>query len=146
MSHPIPVTSRLLPLLAIVVGMILGCGPTTEPVESTELRSNMRSLAVAYGGYMRENRGRPPKNEAAFRKWLDKQGPDYPEILKVDSIDEIFVSSRDNEPYVIAYGKPKRTVAYEAVGVDGKRFVADDLGVVEELDADAFAERVPDAE
>ena len=47
---------------------------------------------------------------------------------------------------MIAYGKPKAIVAYEAVGVDGKRFVADDLGVVEELDADAFAERVPDAE
>ena len=133
-------------LLVIALGMTVGCGPATEAPESTEMRSNMRSLAVAYGGYVRENRGRPPKDEKAFRKWLDKQGPDYPEILQVESIDDIFISSRDDEPYVIAYGKAKAIVAYEAVGVDGKRFVADDLGVVEELDADTFAERVPDAE
>ncbi len=133
-------------LLALMFGAALGCGPKIEAPESTEMRSNMRSLAVAYGAYTRDNRGRPPKDEKAFRKWLDKQGPDYPQILKVESIDEIFISSRDNEPYVIAYGKAKRIVAYEAVGVEGKRFVADDLGVVEELDEATFDERVPDAE
>lgn len=132
-------------LLAFLLTSLSGCGPKVD-VESAELRSNMRALAVCYGDYMKTNRGRAPKSENALRSWIEKRGDEYLEVLHVDSIDDIFVSSRDNEPYVVIYGKPANIIAYEAVGIDGKRYVADNLGVAMEVDAAKFAEMVPDAE
>lgn len=103
----------------------------------------MRGLSVAYGTYMKNNRGRVPKSEKAFKAWIEKHGG--AEAYGAETVDEMFTSSRDNEPYVVVYGKPKRIVAYEAVGVEGSRFIADDLGDVREVDAATFAELVPDA-
>lgn len=134
-----------LSLLMLFLAFFAGCGDRQEPEDVVELRSNMRGLAVAYGNYTKSHRGRPPRSEKLFRVWIEKQGPDFLTILQVDNVDDIFISSRDNEPYVVVYGKPKRVVAYEAVGVDGKRFITDDLGVSTEVDEATFDEMVPDA-
>ena len=131
-------------LLALLLAAFSGCGPKAD-LETAELRSNMRALAVCYGDYMKTNRGRAPKSEKALRKWLEKRGDEYLEVLHVDTVDDIFISSRDNEPYVVIYGKPANVIAYESVGIDGKRFVADNLGVAMEVDEAKFAEMVPDA-
>ena len=138
------ITSILLILFAI---SLTGCSASKESEDVAVQRSNLRSLAAAYGSYQKSNRGRIPKNEKTLRAWIEKNGGagDY----QAQNIDEMFVSSRDDEPYVVVYGKPKKgtnVVAYEAVGVDGSRYIADDLGNVEELDAATFGQRVPDAE
>lgn len=125
--------------------LVAGCGVKSETAEVAELRSNMRSLAVAYGNYIKTNRGRAPKSEKQFRAWIEKQGPDELEILGVESVDDIFISTRDNEPYVVVYGKQKQIVAYEAVGVEGQRYVADNIGSIELVDEARFSELVPDA-
>ena len=131
--------------LLFLLAAFLGCGPGGEPEDVTEMRSNMRDLAVAYGNYTKMNRGRVPKSEKSFRAWIDKQGPDFLTSLGVDNVDDIFVSTRDNQPYVVVYGKAEQIVAYEAVGVDGRRFITDNLGVTQEVDEATFNEMVPNA-
>lgn len=133
-------------LVVSLFAMLTGCGTKSESEEVAELRSNMQSLAAAYGTYTKTNRGRVPKSEKQFRTWIEKQGPDELTILGVETIDDLFTSSRDNEPYVVVYGKSKQIVAYEAVGVDGERYVADNLGSIELVDEARFRELVPDAE
>ena len=113
-----PVAFLAIAMLIVSVLLSLGCSKAEDPA-AVEMRSNMRALAVCYGDYMKANRGRIPKNEKSFRKWLEKRGDDYLDSLKVDSIDDVFISSRDNEPYVVIYGKKQSIVAYEAVGIDG---------------------------
>ena len=135
-----------LSLSAVVLfAVVAGCGTNAEPEDVVQQRSNMRSLAVAYGNFTKSNRGRVPKSEKTFRAWIEKQGPDFLTNLGVENVDDIFISTRDNEPYVVVYGKQKRIVAYEKVGVAGKRFITDDLGVTQEVDEAKFHELVPDA-
>ena len=77
----------------------------------------------------------------------DEDGPML-DVLKVENPDELFISERDNQPYVIGYGpkadgKPREVIAYEKTGVDGKRMVGYATGIVVELDDEHFREAVP---
>ena len=127
----------------LVFATVIGCSSVAEQEDVAEQRSNMRGLAAAYGTYTKNNRGRIPKSEKSFKTWIEKNGG--AEIYGAETVDEMFISSRDNEPYVVIYGKPKKVVAYEAVGLNGTRYIADDLGVVQEVDEATFSEMVPDA-
>ena len=142
MTHRINKTLTTFLLLA-TMAFFAGCGTVAESEDVAEQRSNLRALAAAYGSYVKNNRGRVPKNEKSFRKWIEKQGS--VEDFGAQSLDEMFISSRDDEPYVVVYGKPKKVVAYEAVGIDGSRYIADDLGIVQEVDEATFRDMVPDA-
>jgi hypothetical protein len=105
----------------------------------------MRAFAIAFGQFTGQNRGRPPKNEEQLRKFIEQMGPAWMESHGVDSVDELFTSPRDGQPYVVLYGRRRsKVIAYEAEGKDGKRFVADDLGNVELADEARFNELVPD--
>ena len=57
----------------------------------------------------------PAGYEKALRAYIEKQGPEFLTSLNVETIDDLFVSPRDGEPYVVIYGKTKNIVAYEAV-------------------------------
>jgi hypothetical protein len=101
--------------------------------------------------YMAQHRGAPPRNEAEFKKFIEMAGPEH-KHLGIDNVDELFVSERDGQPYVVAYGKlgPKvpalggPITIYEKVGADGKRFVATDL-TVETVTEEEFQRIVPNA-
>lgn len=135
--------AAILLLCASLSVLSIGCS-APAPEVSEEQDGTMRALAMAYGQYVSQNRGRPPKDEKRLRKFVeDKQH--ILDTFGVESIDDMFVSPRDNEPYVVNYGKKARVVAYEKVGVDGKRMIAEDLGVVREVDEAEFAELVPNA-
>ena len=61
-------------------------------------------------------------------------------------MDKLFTSPRDNQPFEIAYrggasGGISGLVAWEKTGSGGKRFVADSLGKVEEIDEATFTQR-----
>ena len=141
-------------LLGLITCLILGC---KEEVAETQIgaETKLRPLARMYAGFVNQNRGRPPKDEAQFRKFAEATASQYlPEGL---TLDQLFVSDRDNEPFVIVYGRVlvsregvdspmgARIVAYEKTGADGARFVADDLGVVELVDDEKFRQLVPNA-
>ena len=129
----------------LLVACMIGCSGV-EPVETQQLRSNMRGLAIAYGRFMSKHRGRPPKSEQQLRDFVDSLGADFLQLADVESVDDMFISSRDGKPYVVLYGKRAEIVAYEQEGVDGKRFVATSVGSTEEMDEDRFRQAVPDAE
>lgn len=131
-------------LLLLLLCAGVGCG--TKPAEVSPQAESMRALAVAYGQYVTQHRGRPPKNEAALRKFVEANMATFEASFGVTSVDDLFTSPRDNEPYVVTYGKQAKIVAYEKNGLDGMRYIADDLGIVEEVDEATFAERVPNAE
>ena len=102
---------------------------------------------------MAQHRGQPPANEAEFRTFVEKEGPSLLEQFALKDVSSLFVSSRDNQPYVILYGPlsgppgpaGQPVFAYEKTGVGGKRMVASGLGAVEEVDEARFKELVPSA-
>ena len=132
--------------LALLSSLLaVGCGPPTEPESEVKQRTGLSALAIAYGQCTAQSRGLPPRSEKALRSYIEKQGPQFLASLKVDNIDDMFVSPRDGQPYVVIYGKRSDVVAYEAVGADGTRWIAHNLGGAEQLDEAAFKQRVPDA-
>lgn len=128
--------------------LLLGLAGCKEEIPETQLEaeSKLRPLTQLYFEFRQRNRGRPPKDEAQFKEFIGSFGQRH---LQGRTVDEMLVSSRDNQKFVFAYGRPIVSpqgfgiVAYEQEGVDGKRYVADDLGVVSELNAEAFQRTVP---
>jgi hypothetical protein len=125
-------------LLALVVST-LGCAdsPSADNQQQGDKVRALLSLYFSAGRAM----GHPPRNEEEFKKYVQEQGGPFLERLNIQSVDELFTSSRDGKPYVIVYGKrPSEVVLYEAEGVDGSRMVGYDIGQVRELSAEQFAE------
>ena len=88
-----------------------------------------------------------PKDEAEFKKTIIESDVKL-ENLKVDNVDELFISERDGKPLVVVYGNilpASGVVVYEQVGVNGLREVGYTLGKVSEVDAAEFAKLVPNA-
>lgn len=144
---------RLIAALGLSLSLTLvGCNRLEEEARATE-ESNIKRLAILYGVFTGQNRGRPPKSEADFKKYIESKGPEYLDNFGVTSVDELFVSERDGQPYVIYYGRPGPNVPtlggpitmYEQVGVEGKRFAASELGTIQKIDEEEFLLAVPDA-
>jgi hypothetical protein len=134
----------------LALGLAVGCTRTaSQPTES----SNMKPLAVFYGQYLAAHRGQPPANEAEFKTFLKTLRPETLQSLEVTDVDSLFLSKRDQKPYVIKYGKVTGplgpggmpVMAYEQEGVAGKRYIATMVGAVAEVDDARFRELVPDA-
>lgn len=84
-----------------------------------------------------------PKDEAEFKDYL-KTNPTAIYMMKridltPDDVDELFVSERDNEPFVVKYGLngvADHAIIFEKTGVDSKRLVAFSKPL--ELDSDEY--------
>ncbi|MFO0870306.1 MAG: hypothetical protein U0935_15360 [Pirellulales bacterium] len=134
-----------------IVGGLAGCNDTAAKISQES--SNLKPLMVLYGQYVGTHRGQPPANEAEFKAYVKALDPAALKSLGVTDVDGLFVSSRDNKPYVILYGPAsgppgpagQPVIAYEQEGVAGKRYVASTLGAVEEVDPARFQELVPNA-
>lgn len=128
---------------AILVGTA-GCGSSTGTAAKQE-RSHLKLLAVLYDSAC-STLHRPPQNEAEFKKELAAQKGKMLEVLHVDNVEEVFISERDGQPYVVQYGTPNpkapTVVAYEKAGVGGRRLVGFTNGSVAELDEAKFRETV----
>jgi hypothetical protein len=67
----------------------------------------------------------------------------------VGAADELFVSPRDNQPYVVYYGNDaakmldRGQLIHERNGVNGRRLVGHRLGYVREVDEAEFRELFP---
>jgi hypothetical protein len=141
---------RIVGAAGLLLALALGCTRTaSQPTES----SNMKPLAVFYGQYLGAHRGQPPANEAEFKAFLKTLRPETLKSLNVTDVESLFVSSRDQKPYVIKYGKVTGplgpggmpVMAYEQDGAGGKRYVATMVGAVAEVDDVEFRKLVPDA-
>lgn len=108
-----------------------GCRDTTiEDGVAALNKTRIQQLYNCYSLYGHYNQYRGPKDEASFKEFLLQ--PKYEKNLKMmqinrDSLDEVFVSERDGEPFKVRYGVNglgNKAVIFEATGVDGKRMVA----------------------
>lgn len=131
--------------------LLLGCG-TEAPKRESEA-STLKPLMVLYGQFLGRNRGKPPANEAEFKKHVESAGKATLESFGITDLESLFISSRDHKPYVILYGPisgppgpgNQPVVAYEAEGIGGRRYVATSVGAVEEVDDTRFRQLVPSA-
>lgn len=119
-----------------------------------EEASPLKPIAKFYGDFINQHQGRPPSGEAEFKAFLKEatNADRLKDTFKITDIDKLLISPRDNKPYVIYYGNISNNqgpggapvVAYEKVGVAGKRFIASALGAVAEVDEATFHRMVPD--
>ncbi len=138
-----------LPGLVLVVVMA-GCSPKSQ-VPVGKPAENVRKLALAYVQFSGTNRGVGPTDQASLKKFMIGRSG-----LTEQEADALFVSPRDNQPYVILWGlhpegsgpmgptAPKPPVIiYEKDGADGTRYVADGHMQILELSEQDFSKAVP---
>jgi hypothetical protein len=127
-----------------------GCGGGRHASQERE-ESNLKPLAIFYGRFIGQHRGRPPASEKELKEFIQAAGTKELAGFHVTDVDSLFISSRDQKPYVVLYGNDARAgkatvVAYEQEGKGGTRFIANDLGNVQEVDEAHFREMVPGAQ
>lgn len=120
----------LLPLLAAGTLMLSGCSGSDELTTPTAAR--LRGIATYYLDLTFARNGKGPANEHELKRHLRKQ--ERTDLISngidpqaIDST--LFVSERDQEPFVVLYGQSitrisadsAPLVAYEKTGKDGKR-------------------------
>lgn len=130
---------------ALVCALLVGCDSkpkgTTDPV----VKLRLERLLAMYQLHARETK-KPPADEAAFLAFLKAQPADKLAIYNVENVDDLFASPRDGQKFVVKYGTPVnpsgevRKVAWEAVGANGRRFVALSMGYVQEYSDESFKE------
>jgi len=109
-----------------------GCGgPDAANLLAEANDSNIQRLANVYGAYQSRNDWKGPADEAEFKAFLNAWNPKKLENIGVDpgKIDDLFVSSRDGQPFKVRYGVAGHimgsdaAVVFESTGVSGKRMV-----------------------
>ena len=113
-------------------GCNLGGGP---PPPGGQLA--IENVAKWYQLYRTRNRGKPPKDEEAFIKFVENEVKGRGDAFDAD---EFLTSPRDGQKFVIQYGKGnskniERNVAvYEKEGYGGKKLVAFEAAWAKEVD------------
>jgi hypothetical protein len=133
--------SVALSVVLVVVVALPGCG--SNELESPTAKK-LRALGNFYLEYAVAKNGKGPENEQELKKHI-RATPDH--VLSVNeidraSIDSLFSSERDREPFVVVYGQTIKqvggnsapVVAHEKSGANGKRLVGFANGKVELVD------------
>lgn len=126
-----------------------GCSDSRTQASRAAQTSHLRTLISLYNAASAKI-GRPPADEASFKQFIVDDSMQVLEKMQIASADDLFISERDGQPFVVRYRhtlkfKTPNIVAYEQTGVDGRRQIGFRLGVIEEVDAQRFAELVPEA-
>jgi len=143
MCYRVTVVVRLLSIL-VTFALGSGCSCRHESGSAAESDPVLDQVMRVYGSHLRMPPYRPPADEADFKKILAEAGDSILRRAGVRTVDELLVSPRDSQPFVIAYGKQapalldKGIVAHERTGVAGRRLVAYSLGYVSEVDEATF--------
>ena len=130
--------------LCLALVALVGCSSRPEPPPPAEV--HLKALAVFFGRYLGQHRGQSPRDEKELKEFINTMPADDLKSLGVESVDAVFVSPRDNQPYVVKYGEPVGmpgpqgfpVVAHEQTGVGGKRYVAFAMGDVQLVDEERF--------
>ena len=145
---------RLVLIHALMAGSLLatGCGGGSNDLAGSDAQAVavLRITGPEYGSYLAANNGQPPKDAAAFRKFLEARLDQFA-AYNVKSVDDLLKSPRDGQPLVIITGKkvsaPDQAdfpwAAYEQTGANGKRMAVNVRGGVVDLTPEEFAQYVP---
>jgi hypothetical protein len=130
-------------LLAFVA---VGCGGgAVGPAPQDDTIERLRKLFNLYNAYVQKQQKAPP-NEAALREFGQKLTPQQRGDLTIgEDLESIFVSSRDQQKFVVQYGlKPNpaksQALAWEATGKNGMRCVVLTMGYPAEYDEKTLEE------
>lgn len=129
---------------------LLGCSNGSDAARQKQT-SHLRTLISFYNAAGRVQGG-VPQSEEKLREYIEAEGKPVLERLEIPTVDDLFVSERDGQPFTVFYGKKPKgvrpdVVAYETTGVDGTRQVGFSLGMIQDVDETEFRELVPaDAE
>ena len=139
------------PLLLITfIALVGSTGCTGDRVASQVAevsKTNLQKLSNVYSLYVTRNGYKGPKDEEAFRDFLEND-PSIEKNLGYMGIDradfeKISISERDDQPFLVRYGlnlppmSPKQPQVLETVGVDGVRMVIMSNGDIVEVADDA---------
>ena len=110
----------------------IGCRQSSPESTLASLNeSNVQRLVNLYFAYQKKHDFNGPKDEQAFRQFVQGISLEKLQRIGVDpaSIDGIFVSERDGQPFKIRYRikgsmmGSQDPVVFESQGADGKRMV-----------------------
>ena len=128
-------------------GMQIGCRSQKADEEVARRGSNLQSLAGMYRMYAAQHVGYPPPNEAEFKAFIREQGLEHFESFGITTVDDLFISPRDGQPYVVVYGGGPEAmpeiVAYEQKGTETGRWIVSSMTIVAEIDEAEFQKMVP---
>jgi len=135
-----------------VVAIVSAAGCSKGPTKATPLTgSNLAKVAQIYNMYTQKQNSTSLTNEQQLITFAKSLSPEGMKSLGVDvtQVEQYFTSPRDGKPYRIVFklattdpANPP-VVAYEQVGVGGKREVGFLTGKVEEVDETRFRQLVP---
>jgi hypothetical protein len=132
----------VLVLFGVLIAAASGCGPGEVHAQRETDPAKERLLAVmrAYGLFSTFEHG-PPDSANDLRPILAKDG----------QTDDVFVSPRDGQPFVVCWGfdlsapkppgSPPLVLAYEKTGKDGQRYVLTTFRQVELVSDEDFRKR-----
>lgn len=135
-------------VVVLLVGCVANIGCNSGSSASSQARRQQTSrLRLVVGMFVSSQQalGRPPRDEAEFKQYINQNGSRVLEHAGVSSADELLVSERDGKPLVVLYQptpqqKATGVIAYEAEGVDGRRDVGFQLGNIQSMTDAEFAE------
>ena len=126
---------------------LTGCrGVDADSMIADANDSNVKRLATLYSFFHIQNRYKGPKSEEQLREFIETQDASRLKRGGIDAtkLDELFVSERDGEPFVVRYGVntvirgPSLPVVFESTGVDGTRQVGFCNGLMKEVDEEEY--------
>lgn len=132
-----------LAVLLATLATISGCSRDDADSRVAAMNdSNIRRVANLYNAFQLRKGMQGPKDEAEFRHFIQREMPPIKlkrMLVDPNNVDELFVSERDRQPFVIRYGVngglgTVDPVVFEKDGVDGKRQVAFTGGSIEAVD------------
>jgi hypothetical protein len=126
--------------LAAVLAAVTGC--QAPPAEAVPQAGHLKTLGMLFGKFSAYHHGQPPADEAQFKKYIASLEPGERETFGVKSVDDVFISPRDGQPYVVRYGvrgsqfteSGVPIVAHEKTGVNGRYLTVTFMGDVNEVD------------
>jgi hypothetical protein len=133
-------------LISLFLGTSPGCGDSDSGVTETDAKTRLTHVLQLYQAYVDTNRSGPPDAEALKQFAQSLTAEQREAYLLPEDLQTIWVSPRDNQPFVIEYGQNLQAggdpfaIAWEAVGANGMRYVALSMGYVEEYDEATFSE------
>jgi hypothetical protein len=134
-------------LVLLCACALAGCGGGGGGGDLPEVERRLQTLASMFSRYASnpKNKGKLPPDEKALKAFIKSLPPQELTAMKLNDVDALFISPRDEQPFVVVYqqtpppvpsGAPVHVVAYERQGVGGKRYVAFATGQLEEVDAE----------
>ncbi len=128
----------------LIVGLLISAGCSTKkPAQGDSDRLTRAVLGVVaefYGDYLNSHKGKAPKDNQAFYKYLESRADDL-KLYHVDDPSELYNSHRDGRSLVIVVGNviappdspDSPWAAFEQEGVDGKILAVRVRGGVHEM-------------